>query len=737
MTPENFLKLTGDISESLKAGEGIVDPALIEKFRVRQKNDVETVANIQKTDRTLKIGIVGAVKAGKSSFLNALLFDGEDILPKAPTPMTAALTKIVYAQKPFAEVYFYSKEEWAYITQKSKEYYNAIDLKYQQELEDYYKMMRVNAISFQPSVIEMPTFESVEKKYRDSMPIEQRSCYELCEMVSYQCDVEQVLAQRMLRIESADGPGTELHDYVGASGKYTPLVKHTVLGMNNPMLEGLEIVDTPGLNDPFTSRSKLTENYLGQCDVVFVLSNISQFLTAEDMHLINVSIPQQGISKAVIVASQLDLGLLDHRKIHDFKTALLSTVKTAKNTALSKSHDNGLIAAALNHYGLLFTSSVFFGIAKKQSAGIPLDENEEHILNQMKIRFGNTVKLDPESLTDASGYPEIRQRVLTSIRADKEQIIAKHIRDNAAEQKVVLLGILENILIDAQNVRNDINQYDYEQLWEKKKRLLTYIDSVRRAIYNAFKTSADNTRKVMQRIIHEFEQESFSHRDFEYGTTQKHSTHRRKVGWIKKIDVTEYWNEKTAKIADAENNIREYYTGIHGIMIDSFETLIALDELKNKVKNTILGAFEEDDSFNPEEISATLDELLGGLTVPQLELDVDYYLTLLAEKLPGFAVGQVEGDDEVAQLESAQARVLSKMSTDVKKLMEEKADDIAEKMHLCAATFADEIQRKLSGTIDRVSAMLSDKEANLKKIDSFIGTVSDAKSQLYEASMDV
>ena len=50
-------------------------------------------------DQTLQIGIVGQVKAGKSSFLNSLFFNGEDVLPKASTPMTAGLTIIEYADK--------------------------------------------------------------------------------------------------------------------------------------------------------------------------------------------------------------------------------------------------------------------------------------------------------------------------------------------------------------------------------------------------------------------------------------------------------------------------------------------------------------------------------------------------------------------------------------------------------------------------------------------------------------
>lgn len=41
------------------------------------------IDDFYRENRKLNIGVVGQVKAGKSSFLNTLLFDGKDILPKA------------------------------------------------------------------------------------------------------------------------------------------------------------------------------------------------------------------------------------------------------------------------------------------------------------------------------------------------------------------------------------------------------------------------------------------------------------------------------------------------------------------------------------------------------------------------------------------------------------------------------------------------------------------------------
>ena len=58
------------------------------------KNLKSSLKDLSDTERLMKIGIVGRVKAGKSSLLNAIAFNGKNVLPKAATPMTAALTEI-------------------------------------------------------------------------------------------------------------------------------------------------------------------------------------------------------------------------------------------------------------------------------------------------------------------------------------------------------------------------------------------------------------------------------------------------------------------------------------------------------------------------------------------------------------------------------------------------------------------------------------------------------------------
>ena len=68
------------------------------------------------------MGIIGRVKAGKSSLLNALIFNGKDILPKAATPMTAALTRMEYSENVRAEVEFYDQADLDQIAENSRRY---------------------------------------------------------------------------------------------------------------------------------------------------------------------------------------------------------------------------------------------------------------------------------------------------------------------------------------------------------------------------------------------------------------------------------------------------------------------------------------------------------------------------------------------------------------------------------------------------------------------------------------
>ena len=90
-------------------------PAPIDDLQHLAQAFAAKLARLSTDELRLSIGIMGQVKAGKSSFLNALLFEGSEVLPVAATPKTANLTRISYGEAPLLTVDFYSPQEWAAI----------------------------------------------------------------------------------------------------------------------------------------------------------------------------------------------------------------------------------------------------------------------------------------------------------------------------------------------------------------------------------------------------------------------------------------------------------------------------------------------------------------------------------------------------------------------------------------------------------------------------------------------
>lgn len=175
---ENFLYCLNDIANNLNNGKKLINSDLLIEFQSKAESLSENMKDIKKTERVLKIGIVGEVKAGKSSFLNSLIFEGETVLPKAPTPMTAALTKLGYSDTPSANIVFYTDYDWRKIETLASEYDKLINEQLQIELRNYSMAQQGMGYTYP-----MPTFENVEVAYKDRIPSQYSACKELTRMV--------------------------------------------------------------------------------------------------------------------------------------------------------------------------------------------------------------------------------------------------------------------------------------------------------------------------------------------------------------------------------------------------------------------------------------------------------------------------------------------------------------------------------------------------------------------------
>ncbi len=221
-----------------------------EKFK-DELTDTKHYLNNQK----FSIGITGVMNAGKSTMLNALM--GKEILGSAVVPETANLTIVKHNPSETAKVYYWNKAEWQRIENAAKElesmrdYVNETHRIFGNELSSYIK----------------------EESRFDEVDVKDLSLYTSAE----------------------------------ASGKKCNLVKYVELGSNLDFLkDGIEIVDTPGLDDPVIQREEITKEYLSQCDMMLHLMNVSQSATLKDVEFIIDALLYQNISKLLIVITRAD-----------------------------------------------------------------------------------------------------------------------------------------------------------------------------------------------------------------------------------------------------------------------------------------------------------------------------------------------------------------------------------------------------------------------------------------------
>lgn len=481
-----FLEVLGKISDAINCGRELISNGLIESFQADAKSAESDIDSIMEEGRTLKLGIVGEVKAGKSSFLNALLFNGENILPKAPTPMTAALTKISYSEAPKNRVFFYNNNDWEIIKANVAQYNERLDKEYKnycnkKTVKTTHVGTKNASATVQPEEkVEIKSKEDFEKCNHSIFSHEQRACKEVYDMVVQSgIDVTEYLSDEPVVIETSGSNCMEaLQEYVGSKGRFTPIVKYTEIQLNDESLKGIEVIDTPGLNDPILSRSRTTQNFLKNCDAVFLLSYAGQFLGDEDIRFLTKDLPNDGIRYAVIIGSKFDSGILDYpERKATFKQAYIHTrddlTKAARNNLrkLEKSSSKSLaLINTLKKSDVSFVSSLMYSAAIHKKNNMPYSAEESHIIWRLKERFGDFHD-DIETLEGFANIDDVKNDAFSTVKAQKEAIIEDKKQHYVESQISKFVQQIDKISVQFEANYAEFKKTNIDALEEKRRNI--------------------------------------------------------------------------------------------------------------------------------------------------------------------------------------------------------------------------------------------------------------------------
>ncbi len=470
----------------------------------------KTLKEMQAEGRDLKVGIIGRVKAGKSSLLNALIFEGVEVLPKAATPMTASLTILKYAQNLSAEVEFYSPKDIAELKNEHERYereFNRIvgeEVKKQKEKQSLSNRAkeRVRNLSNKFSRNKNPEaapkenilsdeeiVKRAERIAKDKLKGDEKlvSSYDQCEKMKKSGLLNTENLDPRIQANSLEELNQKLLQFVGANGKYMPYTKAVQISLNNPNLKDLEVIDTPGVNDPIASREEHTKALLKDCDVVFIISPSNQFLTDSDMDLFDRVSNKEGLQEIYFVASQADSAVLSMSEVEKSNQHLPTAFENAQK-ALS-SQLNNIMGALIENYpnqreifekaiknGVILASGVCFSMYKdfkNQASWERSQKTEEYhnALRNLKDSYPDAFSSDDkskESLLFLSNMSTIEER-LEKAAKEKEKIISQRLQDYAQSQANNLHSLIVQLLQDLEDEKKRVKNADISAIKEQIK----------------------------------------------------------------------------------------------------------------------------------------------------------------------------------------------------------------------------------------------------------------------------
>ena len=417
-------------------------------------DDATLKAEIKRAEeQKLTIGVIGQMKAGKSTFLNSFIF-GDTILPAATSPMTASLSYITYGPEKKLVAEFYTPDEWA-------------------ELRN---------------TAQLPIEEGQESTAQGSKI---KAAQELVAKAGKISQINSFLGK------TKEDSFSNLIDYVGADGKYIAITKAVTLYYPLEYLKGVEIVDTPGFNDPIVSREERTRQFLKQADVSLLLLYAGRAFDASDRDILFKDVRNCGIGKILVGVNKYDTIVAQG----ETPAGITQNTEQALRQAAYEAQDEAIIELVQETHPIPFSAEMAL-LSKLPMSRISKDEN---LMFHYK-RYCETFEISSQSeLYERSLVESLNEAVRDVIERDKVEILLRKPINMIQTAGNKLLSDIQNALTLAESQVKVLEMPDHkledreEQLAKAERKLNRKIDSLRESLRElireetyTFKTKAED-----------------------------------------------------------------------------------------------------------------------------------------------------------------------------------------------------------------------------------------------------
>lgn len=682
-----FLEKSGADIKELEEYKDYID---LKPFnRIRNEFRAKTV-EFSRDERKLNIGIIGQVKAGKSTFLNTLLFDGKEILPSARTPKTATLTKIEYSEENQIYIEYYTEEEWHILEEMA-----------QKDISDNEHIVA-----------------------KEIMGMAANSGVNPIEYLRNGSDT--------IEFESAEALMGKLNEYVGENGRYTPFVKIVTIKLYIPELKEISVIDTPGLNDAISTRTTKTQEFIGSCDVVFFLSRASAFLDSNDMKLVTSQLPSKGVNNLVLICSQFDSGIMDvlrnHTNIRDaaesVKTSLNMRANEIIDQKIREAKDLGLGETRIKIFEQCRTpvlvSSLVYNMSKKDIDDF--SRNEAYIYKRIN-KYGDMTK---DVMLQIGNFDIIKDnfsRVISEKDAILQQKAANFIPNVKSEWN--------EAITDARNYADSMIQKletgDRDSIKKQQNLIASQISGIKSSletVLGELLLSLEGSKTDCLRKLRENCRDS-SRIEERTGTEWHTSTHKVTTGhlWWKKshYEVSNYSTTYTYLAAsDALENVRNFGLDACSDIESTFQRAVDVKNVKRRLMQTILENFDSsDENFDINYFRHIAESTLNQLEFPVVKIDIEPFLNKISSKFSG----EVKNSSERSELQSILADSIDKLYNEVVEIFTAEISEFKNKINEIKESFGTILLTNINEEFEKLQNQFMNKEQEIIRYKELISII--------------
>lgn len=428
---------------------------------------------------TCRVAIVGQIKSGKSSFINAFVQD-PGFLPTSVTPWTTAVTNLHFRQTPpgaHAAIFtFLQQNEWSSLAESGGRV---------RELTERL------VPGFEPQLLQRQA-DQLRERAQQRLGVE----FELLlgQAHAFESFDASILLQYLC---SGDFAG---HAGAAAIGKYSDLTKSADLYCDHgPFAFPVTVIDTPGTNDPFLIRDEITRRSLGSADVHLVVLTARQPLSDTDVSLLRI---MRGLNndRIVVLINRID-------DLADVETELPKVIAYVRQRLDAEFPGTGIPvvhgSAWWGNQAIAFEAEAVARILARRSASHLLRAGLLHPSELTPAALSNPDCRERirHSLWAMSGLPSVYKAIDMAMGAARPAFALRQITHAFAEMARVCEGSARSeleALSDAAKRSSDLPQ-DAE---ERFARISAESEQLARVTAN-IDASATGIETQLARIIHE------------------------------------------------------------------------------------------------------------------------------------------------------------------------------------------------------------------------------------------